>query len=253
MLAQAIRALAPRRLMAGTPITINEEYLANLCAQVAERAAKAAAESAATTAYAEGFQAGQSSSPAPAPRSGGKASGKTTRTKLKATDNYELDPARLLSVDTRDPRAMGEGPCGTDHTPKETGNQWARWTDCSRCCLRMEYIPYTHAPAQSTRTENPKDIRDALKELWEAEIWDDMEAKQMQAKIKEITARKAQIYQNRGRPILGAKAKGKGKPARYNMDQIDETPETEESMNEYNPDTDWSRVQSAELPEPAHA
>ena len=238
--------------MAGQPITINEEYLANLCAQVAERAAKAAAESAATTAYAEGFQAGQSSSPAPAPRSGGKASGKT-RTKMKATDNYELDPARLLSVDTRDPRAMGEGPCGTDHTPKETGNQWARWTDCSRCCLRMEYIPYTHAPAQSTRTENPKDIRDALKELWEAEIWDDMEAKQMQAKIKEITARKAQIYQNRGRPILGAKAKGKGKPARYNMDQIDETPETEESMNEYNPDTDWSAVQSAELPEPAHA
>ena len=238
--------------MAGQPITINEEYLASLCAQVAERAAKAAAESAATTAYAEGFQAGQSSSPAPAPRSGGKASGKT-RTKMKATDNYELDPARLLSVDTRDPRAMGEGPCGTDHTPKETGNQWARWTDCSRCCLRMEYIPYTHAPATGTRTENPKDIRDALKELWEAEIWDDMEAKQMQAKIKEITARKAQIYQNRGRPILGAKAKGKGKPARYNMDQIDETLETEESMNEYNPDTDWSRVQSAELPEPAHA
>jgi hypothetical protein len=243
--------------MAGQPITINEEYLANLCAQVAERAAKAAAETAATTAFAEGFQAGQSSSPAPAPapatRSGGKASGKTTRTKLKATDNYELDQERMISVDTRDPRAMGEGPCGTDHTPKETGNQWARWTDCSRCCLRMEYIPYTHAPAQSTRTENPKDIRDALKELWEAGIWDDMEAKQMQAKIKEITARKALKYQNRGRPILGAKAKGKGKPARYNMDQIDETPETEEGMNEYNPDTDWSAVQAAELPDPAHA
>ena len=80
----------------------------------------------------------------------------------------------------------------------------------------------------------------------------------MQAKIKEITARKALKYQNRGRPILGAKAKGKGKPARYNMDQIDETPETAEgmneyNMNEYNPDTDWSAVQAAELPEPAHA
>ena len=231
--------------MSGQPITINEEYLASLCAQVAERAAKAAADTAATTAYAEGFLAGQSSSPAPT--SSGKASGKTKTKKVKVTDGYQLDPARLLSVDTRDPRAMGEGPCGTDHTPKETGNQWARWTDCSRCCLRMEYIPYTHAPGCSTRTENPKDIRDALKELWEAEIWDNMEAKQMQAKIKEITSRKAQ-----NRPMLGAKAKGKGKPTRYNLDETDETLEPEEIMNEYG-DTDWSAVQSAELPELAHA
>jgi hypothetical protein len=42
------------------------------------------------------------------------------------------------------------------------------------------------------------------------------------------------------------------------MDQIDETPETAEgmneyNMNEYNPDTDWSAVQAAELPDPAHA
>ena len=233
--------------MSGQPITINEEYLANLCAQVAERAAKAAAETAATTAYAEGFQAGQSSSPVPT--SGGKASGKTKTKKVKVTDGYQLDPARLLSVDTRDPRAMGEGPCGTDHTPKETGNQWARWTDCSRCCLRMEYIPYTHAPAQSTRTENPKDIRDSLNELWEAQIWDDMEAKQMQAKIKEITARKAQ-----NRPVTGAKAKGKGKPSRYNLNEIDEVsePTAEDQMEEYG-DTDWSAVTPADPPQPARA
>ena len=69
----------------------------------------------------------------------------------------------------------------------------------------------------------------------------------MQAKIKEITSRKAQ-----NRPILGAKAKGKGKPTRYNLDETDETFEPEEIMNEYG-DTDWSAVQSAELPEPAHA
>ena len=227
--------------MAGAPVTINEAYLANLCTQVAERAAKEAA----AKAYEEGFEAGQSSSPAPT--SGGKGSGKTKTTKAKVTDGYQLDPARMLKVDTRDPRAMGEGPCGTDHTAKETGNQWARWTDCSRCCLRMEYIPYTHAPGCSTRTENPKDIRDALKELWEAEIWDNMEAKQMQAKLKEIKSRKAL-----NRPILGAKAKGKGKPTRYNLDEIDEALETEEIMTEYN-DTDWSAVQPAELPEPAHA
>jgi hypothetical protein len=217
--------------MAGQPITINEEYLTQLCVTVAERAAKAAAETAATTAYAEGFQAGSSS--APAQTSSGKARGKGTRTKKeKVTDSYELDTARTMDVDPRDPRAMGEGPCGTEHTGKQKGNQWARWTECSRCCLRMGYIPYTHSPAQSTRTENPKDIRDALKELWEAQIWDDMEAKQMQAKIKEITARKAQ-----NRPVMGAKAKGKGKPSRYNL----------------NEDTDWSAVTPADPPRPAHA
>ena len=114
--------------MAGQPIQINEEYLTQLWATVAERAAKAAAETAATMAYAEGFQAGSSS--APAQTSSGKARGKGTRTKKeKVTDSYELDTARTMDVDPKDPRAMGEGPCGTEHTGKQKGNQWARWTE----------------------------------------------------------------------------------------------------------------------------
>ena len=88
-----------------------------------------------------------------------------------------------------------------------------------------------------------------MNELWEAQIWDDMEAKQMQAKIKEITARKAQ-----NRPVMGAKAKGKGKPSRYNLNEIDEVnePTAEDQMEEYG-DTDWSAVTPADPPRPAHA
>ena len=83
----------------------------------------------------------------------------------------------------------------------------------------------------------------------EAQIWDDMEAKQMQAKIKEITARKAQ-----NRPVTGAKAKGKGKPTRYNLNDNDEViePTAEGQMEEYD-ETDWSAVTPADPPRPAHA
>ncbi len=71
----------------------------------------------------------------------------------------------------------------------------------------------------------------------------------MQAKIKEIIARKAQ-----SRPFLDAKAKGKGKPTRYNLNEIDEAhePTPEEIMAE-DGDTDWSAVNAAGPPEPARA
>ena len=232
--------------MSGTPITINEEYLAQLCAAVAEKAAKAAAEAAATAAYQAGFQAGSSS--AAAQPTSGKGRGKGTRQKKeKVTDTYELDQTRTIDMDPRDPRALGEGPCGLEHTGKQTGNQWARWTECSRCCLRLEYTPYKHSPTTSTRTENPKDVRDAMRELSEAHIWENMEAKQMQQKIKEIQARKAQH-----RPVRGAKAKAKARsgPTRYNMTEGDETAPTEETpMEKYTAQdwVDWETV-AAEAP-----
>ena len=85
-----------------------------------------------------------------------------------------------------------------EHRGTLKGNQWARWTQCSHCCLQLEYTPFTNSPAQ-----HPKDVRAALTEIWEAgDFWDYMEAKQMQAKIKAITARK------QNRPVKG---KGKGK------------------------------------------
>ena len=234
--------------MTGTPIAINEEYLAQLCAAVAEKAAKAAAEAAASTAYAAGFQAGSSS--APAQTGSGKARGKGTRQKKeKVTDTYELDPTRTIDMDPRDPRALGEGPCGTEHFGKQTGNQWARWTDCAKCCLRIEYIPYKHSPSMNTRTENPKDVRDALHELGAAQIWENMEAKQMQAKIKEIAHRKMQ-----NRPVRGAnpKAKAKARAAHYNLDEAT-APTAEVPMEEYGDQdwVNWNAEQAEHPPDPA--
>ena len=102
------------------PITVSEEYLTQPCPAVAEKAAKAAAEAAATTAYTEGFEAGTSSAPAqPSPGKGRKG---TRPKKEKVTDSYELDLARIVEMDPRDPRAMGEGPCGAEHTAKKKGN-----------------------------------------------------------------------------------------------------------------------------------
>ena len=228
------------------PITVSEEYLTQLCAVVAEKAAKAAAEAAATTAYAEGFQAGTSSAPAqPSP---GKGRGKGTRPKKKkVTDSYELDLARIAEMDPRDPRAMGEGPCGTEHTAKQKGNQWARWTECSRCCLRLDYTPYIHSPATSARTENPKNVRDALRELWGAQIWQDMEAKHMQAKIKEIAARKA----TQPRPKGKAKAKARSQATEFAMNSDEENAQATEEQSWEQAEGEWDTVNQADPPRPA--
>ena len=104
----------------------------------------------------------------------------------------------------------------------------------------MEYIPYVHSPTTSTRTENPKDVRDALNELGEAQIWENMEAKQMQAKIKEIAARKMQ-----NRPVRGANPKAKRRATHYNLDEATE-PTAEVPMEEYGEQDwiDWTAVQA---------
>ena len=229
------------------PITVSEEYLTQLCAVVAEKAAKAAAETAATTAYAVGFQDGTSSAPAQASPKG-KSRGRGTQPKKeKVTDNYELDLARVVEMDPRDPRAMGEGPCGTEHTAKKKGNQWARWTECSRCCLRMDYTPYIHSPATSARTENPKNVRDALRELWGAQIWQDMEAKHMQAKIKEIAARKA----TQPRPKGKAKAKARSQATEFAMNSDEENAQATEEQSWEQAEGEWDTVNQADPPRPA--
>ena len=234
--------------MSGQPITVSEEYLNQLCAAVAEKAAKAAAETATATAFAAGFQAGSSSGPATAPTTSSTNRSRKPK-KEKTTDNYELDHTRTIIMDNRDPRAMGHGPCGTEHFGKQTGNQWARWTDCAKCGLRIEYVPYKHSPSMSTRTENPKDVHDALEELAAALIWEDMDAKRMQAKIKEIAHRKMQDRpgrrtgpQAKAAPQAKAnpQAKAKSRAAHYNLNEATAPTEAEEPMEEYG-DEDWEQ------------
>ena len=103
-------------------------------------------------------------------------------------------------------------------------NQWGQWTECTRCCLRLSYVPYTHSPAQATRTENPENVRAALRELREAGIWQDMQAKEMRAKIREVAAKKMANLR---------KAKAKPKPATH----VIHSDEEEEKKNTTRPKT----------------
>ena len=209
--------------------------------KVTVTAAEATAKTTAEKAYAEGFQAGSRSGQAGTSSNqtetrSGKARGKGPRQRNEqVTDSFELDTARTIGIDPRDPRAHGKGPCGMEHRGTLKKNQWALWTQCSRCCLRLEYTPFTHASAQSSRIENPTDVCTALDELLAADVWDNMEAKQMQAKIKEITARK------HNHPVKG-QGKGKGKSTQFTMNSDGEMEHLMEGpMNDYS-EEDWSDV-----------
>ena len=170
-----------------------EDELKRLCDKVAKKAAKEAA----SKAYEEGKKAGENQAH--------QATGKKTA-------KYELDHERKMGVDERDPRHLGEGPCRNTHSPKPYTNQWAVWKDCTKCCLRMEYTPYTHSPSQTTKTDNAENVREALQELREAGVWANMEAKQMRAKIKEVSARKMKNYKKPEKESEKDKAKTRSKP-----------------------------------------
>jgi hypothetical protein len=107
-----------------------------------------------------------------------------------AKSKYKLDHSRKMGPDDRDPRHLGEGPCQT-HRPKGFKNHWGEWQDCVRCAVRLVYIPYEHASAQYTKTDNEGNVRTALQELKAAGTWKDMNHMQMRNKIKEVAARAA--------------------------------------------------------------
>ncbi|CAE7438764.1 unnamed protein product [Symbiodinium sp. CCMP2592] len=58
-----------------------------------------------------------------------------------------LDYDRQEGVDPRDPRAAG-GLCKGNHTPKTRANQFAQWTVCTKCQVRLQYIPRMGCHAQ---------------------------------------------------------------------------------------------------------
>ena len=58
--------------------------------------------------------------------------------------------------DQRDPRILGEGPCGQMHEakPKYEQNQWGVWLICRTCAVRLHYAPKKAAP-QNTISLGP--------------------------------------------------------------------------------------------------
>jgi hypothetical protein len=127
----------------------------------------------------------------PASSSGKKGTvidGVGTMTEKKASQNLEpsvLDPDRKMGPDLEDPRYLGRGPCGPDHHEYTVGkNGWAVWKTCSRCGLRVEYVPYTHAPCNSTKKCNPKIVESALQWMKEIGLFEEATAVEVTAMIK---------------------------------------------------------------------
>ncbi|CAE7325309.1 RE1 [Symbiodinium microadriaticum] len=55
-------------------------------------------------------------------------------------ESIPLDYDRTEQMDPRDPRATG-GLCKGNHCPKVRSNQYAQWTICTRCQVRISYTP----------------------------------------------------------------------------------------------------------------
>ena len=110
---------------------------------------------------------------------------KTKATKRNKDFKPELDPNRKMGPDPTDPRYMGRGPCGKKHlTYVEGKNRWGTWKHCSRCALRVEYIPYSHAPSGNTKKNNPAIVESALQWMKEIGHFNDMDHFEMTAMIK---------------------------------------------------------------------
>lgn len=100
----------------------------------------------------------------------------------KKTQTAELDPARTMGPDQRDPRNnKKQWPCFGIHHPWESGNRYGRWTECEKCGFRLAYIPRVTAPAQSTATNNEANVREALKRL-ESAGWTNKDVTSQQVK-----------------------------------------------------------------------
>lgn len=97
-----------------------------------------------------------------------KGSGKThaRETKLPDGQTKVLDVQRQMTVDLRDPRSQGLGPCGISHAKSlRGGNQWGKWSFCGKCGLRTSYIPFKDAPPQETHVDNAANVTEALSRL----------------------------------------------------------------------------------------
>ena len=80
----------------------------------------------------------------------------------------KFDWLNMLEADRRDPRTLGEGPCGRRHLAEQKfrTNRWCAWLTCSRCALRLTYAPAKDAPTNSIAMgPTPETVRKALAEL----------------------------------------------------------------------------------------
>ena len=109
----------------------------------------------------------------------------------------DLDYAREKGPDESDPRFLGKGPCGEEHSTHRTcGNRHGQWEECNRCGLGLRYMPAAGAPGCNRKQYLPKDVTTALQRLRSEGIWENMELEDMRAMLEIVTAEK-KIYERK--------------------------------------------------------
>ncbi|CAK8989535.1 Dynein heavy chain [Durusdinium trenchii] len=132
---------------------------------------------------------------------------KLAKAKAKSKGYTKFDDTRTQGPDQRDPRMQKETwPCFGDHPEVTMGNnRYGQWTECSKCGLRLKYTPATNAPAQTTKTNLPMNVTEAIARLrtqgWNA---DEMTAPTLKAAIEVVA--KEKIFMEK-KPRAKAKAK----------------------------------------------
>ena len=102
----------------------------------------------------------------------------------KAKKKTIYDETLAMGPDTTDPRYLGEGPCGVQHAAYyEEKNAWHIGRRCSRCDLRLQYVPAKNAPASSAKTYHADRVRAALEMAAMIDLVEP-EAKQIKALVK---------------------------------------------------------------------
>ena len=147
----------------------------------------------------------------------------SSKAKSKASphkNKTQFDHTRAMTMDERDPRTRKETwPCfGTHANMSTSNNRFAQWTECSKCALRVQYVPAVGAPGQSTRTDLTMNVTEAIQKLraegWEAE---EMTGSAMKAAIAMVA--KEKIIKNKGKKNSGYPNKEKEKESRK-LDQV---------------------------------
>ncbi|CAE7823229.1 CACNA1B, partial [Symbiodinium necroappetens] len=157
--------------------------------------------------------------------------GATKGGRKKKGEATVYDETRKMGGDERDPRrGPDQWPCYGRHIASRGANRYGRWEECGKCGYRMGYTPAVNAPAESTRTNLPMNVTEALERLRQSGIpADEVEIKQIKNMI-DIVAKEKRLLATRKTQTAKAKARadGKARSPREDMDGYIKVDEAED-------------------------
>ena len=100
----------------------------------------------------------------------------------------QVDWPRRQEADPRDPRWLGQGPCGFNHEPERrwSSNKFAIWSKCAKCALRLEAVPLKGSPGAHHKGPLAQTVIAALEKARQREMWNTLDGNQMRGLIKEV-------------------------------------------------------------------